>query len=145
VDALGVPERQFSFSLPSADRLAEFSDFVESRESLSFRTKELLVSRARSAPADRLEINLSVVLRVLSSADVESVLEDGLTSDEQAALWEIQVSDAPPWVREVAHGMLNVHERWVMKRAFGKTFRAARAAAERRSPVRKPLDVILGG
>jgi hypothetical protein len=29
-------------------------------------------------------------------------------------------------VREVAHGLLNIHERWCLMRAFGKTFDIAR-------------------
>jgi hypothetical protein len=73
---------------------------------------------------------------------VDNVLTDGLASDERALLSQLD-SVLPQDLREIAHGLLNVHERWVMARAVAKSFRLAKAAHN--SQVQpKPLDSILG-
>ncbi len=91
--------------------------------------------------AVRLSVNLRIVSTILSKGPVLDILRDGLTKVEKEALLRLETFLEEPEL-SVAHGLLNVHERWLMVRALSKQFRQALevdlALAE------KPLDPILG-
>lgn len=90
----------------------------------------------------RLAVNLKRLLALNLKHPVDNVLTDGLTQEERLMLLNLD-SVLPQDLREIAHGLLNVHERWVMARAVAKYFRLAKAA--RNSQVLpKLLDPILG-
>ena len=92
----------------------------------------------------RLGVNLRVVCAQLSNGPVEDILRDGLTPTEKKALLEIEAA-IPETMLEVAHGLLNVHQRWLLVRTLSKQFRSAVVADTTEIVVEhKPLDPILG-
>ena len=73
----------------------------------------------------RLAVNMKALLNLMVDGPIYNVLTEGLTSQEHAALVELDVRGLPIDAREVAHGLLNVHERWVAMRFFRGFFKKA--------------------
>ena len=124
------PERQWCRSFPAASDIRELLKECE-RHEISDTAVDLLRRLAAHKPRVRLFVNLSVCLGLAADADVDNILLDGLCMEERRVLIELDTSSIPPPLREVAHGLLNVHERWLLWRAMGKSFRTAEAARER--------------
>lgn len=139
----GIPIRSYALALPSSRRIREFMECLSEHPGISQRTKELFSHVASLPPPDRLAFNLLVVSEILKLAGIDNVLEMGVTPVERVALIEVQ--SMPAGFCEVAHGLLNIHERWTFKRAMGKSFGDARMARDRFWAGVKPLDEILGG
>lgn len=138
--------RQYSLANPSAKRLKELSGYLRAGSDISVKTVEVLEALAGMSPPERLVFNLAGVLAMLQEGEIENVLKDGLSNDEREVLLEAQLKGVPVGFLECIHGLFNVHERWVLKRALGKAFKDAREAKSRfwvyESP--KALDSILG-
>jgi hypothetical protein len=77
----------------------------------------------------------------MTVVQIRNVLEDGLSADEQAALLELELHEASDALLGVAHGLLNVHERWFLLKSVGSKFRAA---ADSSMEYVQPSD-LLGG
>ena len=97
---------------------------------VSERTRLLLAHLAGYPPNVRLVVNLKATVGLLVNGPVYSVLRDGLTDAERAALVELDMRGLSTKAREVAHGLLNVHERWVAIKALRSLFRDAAAAKD---------------
>jgi hypothetical protein len=95
----------------------------------------------RTEPVLRLSVNLKHVL-------VESALgpvrnwKEALAPEEREALLDLQEHGLSSEHMEVAHGLLNIHERWSVMKATAKAFREARGLGARVFKER-PLDGIL--
>lgn len=137
-----VPERQYCRSFPNAGEIQEFLKVLRTLRT-SAQTKELFVRLASYPPELRLAMNLKTFLGMNALHEVKNILSDGLTDIERKALVELDSSRASVRIREIAAGLLNVHEKWIAIRALGKSFREARAA-HGQYVVLKPLDDILG-
>jgi len=84
---------------------------------VSEKTKLVLAQLASYPPTVRLVVNLKTVLGLMVDGPIYDVLRDGLLPEEHAALVELDRRGLSSHAREIAHGLLNVHERWaVMKR-----------------------------
>ena len=93
---------------------------------VSERTRLLLATLASYPPSLRLSLNLKTVSGLLLRSRGSDVLRDGLLPEEYAALAELDKRGMPRKLLEVAHGLLNVHERWHAMRSLGRFFRVAR-------------------
>ena len=90
----------------------------------------------------RLAVNLKQLLALALKHHIDNILSDGLTPQERKLLGHVDGALSVP-LREIAHGLLNVHERWVLARALAKSFREAKAAKNSQL-LPKRLDGILG-
>jgi hypothetical protein len=140
-----VPERVYALFAPSRRRLEETVAYLRSRGDLSSGVLGLVEGLAALAPAERLGSNMGIVLSLLELGEVENVLQGGVTDEERRVLLEVQLGGVPSGYVEVIHGLLNIHERWVLKRALSKPFRDARGVSDRCWSAPKVLDGILGG
>lgn len=107
---------------------------VELRDKgVSDEARMLLARLASYPPTVRLTVNLKVLLGLMTGLPryktIRSVLREGLLPEEQNTLVELDICGLSIHAREVAHGLLNVHERWVaMKELRGMYDRAGKAA-----------------
>jgi len=107
---------------------------VELRDKgVSKETRMLLAHLASYPPTVRLTVNLKTLLGLMTGLPryktIHSVLREGLLPEERRALVELDICGLSIHAREVAHGLLNVHERWVaMKELRNMYDRAGRAA-----------------
>ncbi len=120
-----TPDRVQSEMAPDTATLARMGRSLREHE-VSRETRLLFGKKACQPPPLRLKGNLAVVMGQLLQGPVHKVLPDALTPDEHRALYELDIKKLPVKVREVAHGLLNIHERWCLLRAFSKTFGIAR-------------------
>jgi hypothetical protein len=97
---------------------------------VSVETKTLLARLAGYPPAIRLAINMKTVIGLSAGAPVYNVLRDGLLPEEYIALVELDLCGLPASAREVAHGLLNVHERWCILKTTRRLFRDAISARD---------------
>jgi hypothetical protein len=104
----------------------------------------LFGSLASYPPPLRLAFNLKKFLGCTVLHEVTNILSEGLTDDERSALLELDQAGLSIRIREIAHGLLNVHERWTLYRKLSKMFREARVHKDEFEQL-KPLDTILGG
>lgn len=77
-------------------------------------------------PAARLSRNLKVVLTLLATQAVRNVLIEGLTEEEKLALRDLEHLRAPPKIRAIAQGLLNVSERQQLVEAVQELYRDER-------------------
>jgi hypothetical protein len=77
-------------------------------------------------PAARLSRNHKTVLAMLADRAVRNVLSDGLTETEKLALRDLEHLHAPPKIRAVAQGLLNVQERQQLVDAVQEIYRDER-------------------
>lgn len=117
-----TPNNTWSRENPTATELSEFC--VEMwRTNLSDATRSMLFALARMSPPARLAHNLSVFSGLISvTPEWRDILRDGLTEEERNALCELDAATLTVRAKEIAHGLLNVHSRWVMMRALKQTF-----------------------
>lgn len=92
---------------------------------VSDETKALLARLASYPPAIRLAVNLKTVVGLSAGGRVYNVLREGLLPEEYIALVELDLCGLPASAREVAHGLLNVHERWCILKTTRRLFRDA--------------------
>jgi hypothetical protein len=113
------------------------------RRECSGRSYELMDRLARLPPVARLSYNLHVYLAEAARHEVDNILSGGLTPVEKAALAEMDARNLSIGAKETAHGLLNVHERWMLKRAMKTKYEEA-VRAFQNVITSKPLDGILG-
>lgn len=120
-----VPDRQWSRSCPSEAELTEFFEELSKRK-VSPETFDVMRSLASCRPDIRLAINLKVFLKLTITGEVTNILNEGLTRRERAALIELDMGNFSIPMREIAHGLLNVHERWMLLKSLSAAFRQAK-------------------
>ena len=97
---------------------------------VSDETKALLARLASYPPAIRLAVNMKTVIGLSVGGYVYNVLREGLLPEEYIALVELDLCGLPASAREVAHGLLNVHERWRILKTTRRLFRDAVSAKD---------------
>ena len=135
-------ERILSKSFPSREELNELLDELE-KNHVSCQTYQLFKSLVALPPDLRLSINIKCFLGEAVLHEINDVLVDGLQPVEKKALAEVGGLGLPVRILEVAHGVLNIHEKWIVKRALGQAMRKAKQSSGSFSD-RRPLDGILG-
>lgn len=117
-----IPQKMYSNSLASLGRLREMVLVMRQLE-ISAKTRRLFERMASYPPPIRLAINIKTFMGETAVHEVDDILRHGITPAERAALIELDSSRMPVHLREVAHGLLNLHERWIVKRALSKPIR----------------------
>lgn len=97
---------------------------------ISAESKLILARMASYPPPLRLAINLRTVIALMMNKPVRDVLHEGLLPEEYAVLVELDMRALPSRIREIAHGLFNVHERWCMLKSLRRLFRFAWDARE---------------
>jgi hypothetical protein len=110
---------------------------------VSAHTRTLFERLASRPPALRLAVNIRSLMGETVVRDVENILAEGLDPEERRALMEIDAKGLPIALREIAHGLLSVHERWLAWKALSRPIREARERAGHWVE-RKLLDGVLG-
>ena len=124
---MSQPERVYSRTSPSLDEI--YLLLEEARLQLvSENSRRHLVRLATYEPDLRLAINLKTFLGLMVYHEVSNILSDGLSTEERQLLVELDVRGLSIKSRETAHGLLNVHERWVLLKRLSETFRRAKEA-----------------
>ncbi len=139
-----IPQRQYSRAAPSRLDLRDLLRELEKRRAPET-VKSLFVRLSSLSPDTRLGVNLRVVVSLMSrlGGEIDNVLSEGLSSVERAALCYLDMRGFSIPARETAHGLLNIHERWILIRALSKSFKRARLRGNERVGC-KPLDDLLG-
>ena len=122
-----TPERLHSDAYAAVDDLRELGRECRER-GVSERTRLLLGRLASYPPNVRLVVNLKMLTGLLVNGPVYNVLTEGLTPLEHAALVELDMKALSSRSREVAHGLLNIHERWRAMKEFRRMFKKAMVA-----------------
>jgi hypothetical protein len=120
-----VPDKVWSRSFPRGEEIRELIEELE-RRGASLTTKNIFKTLACLRPDLRLAVNLKNLLGMNVLHEVENVLAEGLGPGEREALIELDKLDMPLRLKEVAHGLLSVHERWMLIKAMGRAFKEAR-------------------
>ena len=116
-----IAQRVWCRSAPSQDDLKRL--LLEARDrKLSARAMGLLSRLAQLPPALRLAHNLRVYLGEAVQNRVDNVLTGGMSKLEREVLSELDLAQLSLQSREIAHGLFNVHERWILKRALSAKF-----------------------
>ena len=97
---------------------------------VSDRTKLMLARLVSYPPAVRLAVNLKTVVGLMVNGPIYSVLTEGLLPEERAALVELDLCGLPSHAREIAHGLMNIHERWLMMKTARHMFKEAQKAKD---------------
>ena len=92
---------------------------------VSDKSKLVLARLASLPPVIRLIVNLKALLNRMADGPIHNVLTEGLSPQEHGVLVELDVRGLPTQAREVAHGLMNVHERWAMMKPLRGFFRKA--------------------
>jgi hypothetical protein len=100
--------------------------------SVSEKARFTLARMAAYPPPIRLAVNLKTLIGLLVKGERPKydVLTDGLLPDEHAALVELDMKGLPAQLREIAHGLFNVHERWHLMRELRRLFKDSFEAKE---------------
>lgn len=122
VSDVRIPQKMYSNSLASLGKLKELVLEMK-RRGLSTKTRRLFERLASHPPPLRLAINIKTFMGETVVRRVEDILQHGITPAERSALIELDSSNMPRHLREVAHGLLNLHERWIVRRALAKPIR----------------------
>lgn len=138
----GVPDREFARSWPTPTEVQELLDALRTR-GVRDETVQLYRRLGEYPPPARLAVNVRNFLGITIVKEVDNVLSQGLKPQERDALLDVQRAGLSTHLREVAHGLLNVYERWIVKRALAKSFRQARECDCGWYQIKKPLDDIL--
>jgi len=139
-----VPERTYARSTPTPAEIAELLNALHAAGTRDS-TVQLFRRLGEFPPRVRLAVNIKNFMGETIRRDVNNVLLEGLQPWERGALFDVQTSGVSVHLREVAHGLLNVHERWLVKRALSKPMLEARKCEQRiYKPGKKLLDDILG-
>jgi hypothetical protein len=137
---LNTPLRDvWADAYPCLQRIKELLEYIE----VIPETHKFFAKLADMSNTERLSVNLRLVCTQLEHGPIEHILRDGLTEVEQKHLLIIQ-DNLPEHLLSTAHGLLNVHERWLAVRVFTKQFKKARKEDFGDGSLEKPLDPILG-
>jgi len=137
-----TPERQYSRSFPNTGEIKEFLAAL-SHAGVSKATIGFFESLASLPPDKRLAWSLICFLKMNANHEVKDILADGLNKEEKKALIELDSAGLPVRIRELGHGIIGVHEKYILIRSLGKSFREARANKTQYLRDR-PLDDVLG-
>lgn len=136
-----MAEKTWSRAFAPKKELVEFLKAMQALN-LSQDTVRLFANRV-SLPANvRLAVNLRSLLRKYALGDVENVVKDGLTEQELKALIEVDGSGLVVSHKEIAHGLFNIHERWLAMRVLNKPFRQAREARDNYEDIGLLADLL---
>ena len=126
-----IPERVWAKEVPEIQDMAEL---LHEASRLGIPKNELLLLETLSmcTPVVRLALNLTRFLELTAQKEIKTVLEDGLTVEEKALLCALDSVGLPIPLREVAHGLLNVHARWKVLQTLKKPFGEARRNKSKR-------------
>ena len=121
-----APARVHSQSCISQSELNEFG--IALREcNVSDRTRKLFVKHAVLPPHVRLAVNLKIILgRLVLHDHIPNVLDQGLLPEERTALLELEAKVLPVHWKAIAHGLLNIHERWLFLKTLRNVFKDAK-------------------
>jgi hypothetical protein len=123
MDAM-IPKRVRSVPNPDKAAILGLVQLIADRCPNSAAAKVFLRLSFQSA-SNRLECNLHVILACMADHEVEGVLNNGITDDERMALLELEDSGALDSHLAIAHGLLNIHERWLLMKSVSRLFREA--------------------
>jgi hypothetical protein len=101
---------------------------------VSTETRMLLGQLATYPPTVRLTVNLKTLLGLMTGLPkykvIHSILAEGLLPEERQALSELDMCGLSIRAREVAHGLLNVHERWLVMKSLRRIYNRAGQAED---------------
>jgi hypothetical protein len=140
-----TPKRVHSLTNPSRATLLNFFAFAEARCERGGPVFTVFIPLMSVSPHRRLATNLGRMLDRMAVVQIRNVLEDGLSEDEQKALLELELHEASDTFLGVAHGLLNVHERWFLLKSVGSKFRAAADSSMEYVSPGDLLGGLLGG
>jgi len=121
----GLPEKVYSRSSPSLTDLFSLIEDCQTHH-VSEESRKFLTRLATYEPDLRLAINLKTFLGLMVYHEVQNILNEGLSTDERKLLVELDLKGLSIHSKETAHGLLNVHERWVLLKRLSETFRKAK-------------------
>jgi hypothetical protein len=136
------PEKMWCRSFTPA---AELRQLLKEAVEHGVSDESMIVLRRVAAmrPLARLMRNIKVMLTLCEQSDIVDILNQGLAVEERHALIELDSCGLSIPMREVAHGLFNVHERWIVLKSIARLTREAAASADEYAGDR-PLDSILG-
>lgn len=112
-----APTSQYSDAYAPVEDLRALGKECQKRR-ISEQTRLLLGRLASYPPNVRLNVNLKSLVGLMVNGPIYDILTDGLTAAEHAALAELDTKGLTSRSREMAHGLLNIHERWVAMKAL---------------------------
>ncbi len=121
-----IPDKQIAeLDVNERDLVALTRELIE--HSVSDDSIDLLGKLASQPPDIRLAINLkSLIGCMLGSNQHHNVMLHGITHAEREALVELDVKNISVRGREIAHGLLNIYERWLVMKKLGPVFQKYR-------------------
>lgn len=136
------PRKVYSQSNPKSSDVKLLLSCISSCEPDGI-AHRLFTERAKETPVRRLAINLQSTLGLMALVEITDILTDGMAGAEIAALFQLEDMGCPESLLEIAHGLLNVHERWIMLKSMSRKFREAAAQTDSVFEYRL-LDRVLG-
>ena len=124
--------------------LKEFCRFLLIENVVSEKTYRLFLTLACLPANDRLGVNLKSLAFCCARKEIGKIRLDGVTSEELAALNELDSPYIPERYREVGHGLLNMHTRWKAVQAIKRSMFDAHLNS-RKFLGSITLDDVLGG
>ena len=98
--------------------LLEFCRFLLQSRTVSEGTYRLFLSLACQPPNIRLALNMRSFAKCVGLHELKSIRKDGVTAEEYKALDELDSEYVPDRLREVGHGLLGMHSRWLCAQAL---------------------------
>lgn len=89
---------------------------------------------AQYPPPLRLAINLKSMFGIAAKRDIDDLMLHTLTDAERYALLELDKRHVLVQAKEIAHGLLNIHERWIVWKAVSRPIREAHIAKDNHIP-----------
>lgn len=123
------PERIRSEAYAPEDALRELGAAMKDA-GVSPKTRLLFAKLANLPPTIRLAVNLRSLIGQMVRGPINNILVEGLTPVEQRALVELDQSGLSVTLRELAHRLLNIHQRWLMMKDLRRHFREAQRAKD---------------
>jgi hypothetical protein len=128
------PVRRYSRSFPNAGEMREFISELKKagakRESI-----QLFSSLTCLSASDRLRCNISRMMMTDVAGGDDNILVGGLLFDEKQAIMELERCRLNTRMKEIGHGLLNIHERWHARRALRQMFMEARDSGDQKLEV----------
>lgn len=119
------PDQLYSVARTGDIQEDELTVFLQETEKiLSTASYRLFERLGYMPPSRRLSINLKSLLDLLGNKEITDVLREGLTKQERDALIELQIKDALPRMKEIAHALLCVDERVGFLRNMGPMYKS---------------------
>lgn len=118
------PRKVYSRSNPDASEIKLLLSCISACEPDGVACR-LFTDRAKEKPVRRLAINLQSTLGLMALVEITDILTDGMAGVEIAALFQLEDIGCPETLLEIAHGLLNVHERWILLKSMSRKFREA--------------------